>query len=164
MLYLRDFMLLLPQAAQLSIHFLFRKISSAAPPWGSWLRTYYQEIEREEKALHPAGTEPTTSRVLLHRPVLYRCATTTAPFKNLAGQIKMHQSQNFQNTVSADGLWLLPDNVKAYQTLSCSYDSLTEEIKGKASQALLEHFSIMLYSFYYTWIKPYFWGSLFKAI
>ena len=34
-------------------------------------------IERE-KAQHPAGFEPTASRVLLCRPVLYRCATTAA--------------------------------------------------------------------------------------
>ena len=64
-------MLVSPQAAQLSIHFLLKKISSAAPPCGTWIRTYYWVIER-------AGFEPMTSRVLLCRPVLYRCATPAA--------------------------------------------------------------------------------------
>ena len=32
-----------------------------------------------KKALHPAGIEPTTSRVLLYRPVLNCCATAAAP-------------------------------------------------------------------------------------
>ena len=41
-------MLVLPLAPQLTIHFLFRKISSAAPPWGTWLRTHCWGIEREE--------------------------------------------------------------------------------------------------------------------
>ena len=55
-----------PQAARLSIHFLLRKISRAAPPWGTWLRTHY------------GGIEPTTSRALFRRRELYCCATTTA--------------------------------------------------------------------------------------
>ena len=33
---------------------------------------------REEKAQHLAGFDPTTPRVLLHRLVLYHCATTAA--------------------------------------------------------------------------------------
>ena len=43
------FMLYLPQAVQLSIHFLLRKISSVAPPWRTWLRTHYWGIERRKK-------------------------------------------------------------------------------------------------------------------
>ena len=37
-------------------HFLLRKISSAAPPWGTWLRTHYWGIEREEKSPAPGGS------------------------------------------------------------------------------------------------------------
>ena len=51
----------LPQAAQLSI-FYHWKIGSVAPPWGTWLRKHYREIERK-KAQHPAGFKPTTSWV-----------------------------------------------------------------------------------------------------
>ena len=43
------------QATQLSIHFLFRKISSVAPLWGTWLRTHYWGIEIEEKSTVPSG-------------------------------------------------------------------------------------------------------------
>ena len=71
-------MLVLPQAAQLRIHFLLRKISSAAPPWRTWLRTHYWGIEWGKKAQHSAGIEAITSRVLLRRQVLYFCATSDA--------------------------------------------------------------------------------------
>ena len=44
------------------------------------VRERYCEIGREEeKAQHPAGIEPTTSRVFLRRQKVYRCATTVAP-------------------------------------------------------------------------------------
>ena len=71
-------MLVSPQAAQLSIHFLLKKISSVAPPWGTWLRTHYLGIEREEIAQCSVEIKPTTSRTLLRQCVLYRCATTAA--------------------------------------------------------------------------------------
>ena len=71
-------MLVSPQAAQLSVHFLLRKISSVASPWGTWLRTHYWRIEKEGKKQHLVGIELTTSRVLLHRHVLNHCATTAA--------------------------------------------------------------------------------------
>ena len=71
-------MLALPQAAQLSIHFLWRKISNVAPPWGTWFWTHYWRIEREEKS--PA---PGRNRVLLRRYVLYCRATIAAHPLNL---------------------------------------------------------------------------------
>ena len=37
------------QAEQLSIYFVWKKISSVAPPWGTWLRTHYWGKEREEE-------------------------------------------------------------------------------------------------------------------
>ena len=49
-------------------------------------------------------------------------------FSDINGIFRM----TFQERVSADGLWLVPDNVTAYQALSCNYESLTEEIRGKA--------------------------------
>ena len=52
------------QAAQLSIRFLLRKIGSAEPPWGTWLRTHFWGMERE-KAQHPAGIELTSFAVQL---------------------------------------------------------------------------------------------------
>ena len=36
-------------AAELSIRFLLRKISRVSSPWGTWLRTRYWGIEREER-------------------------------------------------------------------------------------------------------------------
>ena len=71
-------MLVLPPAAQLNVHFWPRIISSAAPPRGTWFRTHYWGIEREEKSLHPAGIEPTTSWVLLFGRVHYHCAATVS--------------------------------------------------------------------------------------
>ena len=40
--------------------------------------TLLRDIKRRIKAQHPVGIEATTSRVLLCRHVLYRCATTAA--------------------------------------------------------------------------------------
>ena len=64
-----------PQAAQLCVNFLSRKNNNAAPPLWTCLRTHYWG---QKGAQHPAGIKPTTSRVLLHRPALYCCATTAA--------------------------------------------------------------------------------------
>ena len=41
-------------------------------------RHYWQDRKEKKKAKHPAEFEPTTSRVLLCRRALYRCATTAA--------------------------------------------------------------------------------------
>ena len=61
-----------PQSAWLSI-FLIEKISSVAPPRGTSMRdALLIEMRREEKkAQHLAGLEPSTSRVLLLKCVLY---------------------------------------------------------------------------------------------
>ena len=47
-------MLVLPPAAQLNVHF-WPRISSAAPPWGTWFRTHYWGIDRDEKIPAPGG-------------------------------------------------------------------------------------------------------------
>ena len=81
-----NILLLSPQAAQLSIHFLLMKISSVEPLWGK----HYWGIEREEKTQHPAGIEPTTPRVLLRRRALC-CFSTTAALR-----INFHKKSCFQ--------------------------------------------------------------------
>ena len=46
---------------------------------GPELRSHYWlDREDKKKAQHLMGFEPTTSRALLHRRVLYRCALTAA--------------------------------------------------------------------------------------
>ena len=71
--------------------FFIGKISSATPPWGTWWRTHYGGMEKKEKAPQPAGIEPTTSRVLLFRRVLYRCATTAAKSIRFIGSVEDFQ-------------------------------------------------------------------------
>ena len=61
-----------------------------------------RERKRRKKAQHPAGIEPTTSRVLLPRPVLYSCGTTAAPNYSpitKGGQEEMKMSEVFQGIV-----------------------------------------------------------------
>ena len=64
-----------PQAAQQSI-FSHGKISSVAPPWGTWLKDalLIGKGREEKKDQHPAWFEPMTSRVSLCRLVVYRSA------------------------------------------------------------------------------------------
>ena len=73
-----EIMLVSPQAAQLSSHFLLRKISSAASPWETWLRMLYREMEREEKSPAPGGYQThnlksIASQVFALPPCYSRC-------------------------------------------------------------------------------------------
>ena len=47
------------------------------------------EDRRRKKAQHLTGFEPMTSRVLLQRRVLYRCATTTARLNSLSQETSL---------------------------------------------------------------------------
>ena len=64
----------LPQAARINI--FYRKISSVALLWGTWLRTHFsRDREEKKKALHLVGFEPTTS-MSWGSHVLYHYATS----------------------------------------------------------------------------------------
>ena len=69
-------MLELPQAAQLSIYICERKSVLLQLLEGPDIGP--RQRKRRKKTEHPAGIEPTTSRVLLCSRVLYLCATTAA--------------------------------------------------------------------------------------
>ena len=69
--------LALPQTAWLSIYFYIGKSVVLHLREGPELRMHFDWMEKRKKAQHPLRLEPTT-RVLLHRHVLYRCATTSA--------------------------------------------------------------------------------------
>ena len=72
-------MLVLLQAAQLSIHFFVKENQWCCTSLRDLIKdTLLRDGKRRKKAQHPARIEPTTSRVLLCRGVLYLCATTTA--------------------------------------------------------------------------------------
>ena len=103
----------LPQAAQLGIHFLqLLAQQTDAYSWGTWLKTLHwwrnvgkeREKKKKTKAQHPSGFEPTTSRIL------NLCVTNAALyFKTL----KWDYKANFH---FADGTylwwWLLPNDLK----------------------------------------------------
>jgi len=59
----------------------------------------------------------------------------------------------------------LPDNVRAYQTLSCNYEALTEEIKGdKLSAFFIEFKKIVCHqSFLYNFSNSFLKLDLFKS-
>ena len=61
------------------------KNSNAAPPRGTCFKDTLLRIE-EKKAQYLAVFKPTISRVLLHRPALYRWATTAANSKDTWNQ------------------------------------------------------------------------------
>ena len=82
--------LALSQAAWLSI--FFRKISSVAPPWGTWIKDALLRGQRREKSL--ALNRIWTHDLSVTRRALYRCATTAAQqvqFQNSHFEIKVGQ-------------------------------------------------------------------------
>ena len=86
-------MLLSPQAPQLSIHFYVKD-------------ALLRDRKIREKADHPAGSKPTTSRALLCRDVLYRCATAAAHL-NLDTKPFQHSKQGVVRKEAAVGRPLL---------------------------------------------------------
>ena len=71
-------MLVLPQAAKLSIHFFVKENQGCCTSLRDLIKDTLLSDRKRKKAQHPAGLEPTASTVLLGRPLLYRCATTAA--------------------------------------------------------------------------------------
>ena len=64
--------LALPWAAQLSL--FYRKISSVAPPWETWIKTRYWEDREGRKKPAPGGHQ--SHNLSGMRRALYPCATT----------------------------------------------------------------------------------------
>ena len=71
-------MLVLPQAAQLSIQFFCRGKSVLLHLLEDLIKDTLEGPRENEKALHPVEIEPTTSRDLICRRMLYHCDTTAA--------------------------------------------------------------------------------------
>ena len=71
-------MFVLHQAAQFSIYFLGRKISSVALPWRPWLRMHNWGIEKEEKSPAPCGNRTHDLKSFAPQGCDLCCAATTA--------------------------------------------------------------------------------------
>ena len=111
-----------PQAAQLSI--LYWKISSVAPPQGTWLRTHFWwDREKKRKDQLPGGIESGTSRSVV------RCATTWANPTALPAQLRKlgntGTSACFHLGLEA-GQWRhLPKEIQAWSKLTRTWSSGT---------------------------------------